>query len=75
LKRLTVKYKNLLAPINFNIVGKLLSSTIDSYCLGTVRIFNIISLHFGEWGGTNLLLSVTMLGCWQPDPVIEAMDR
>jgi hypothetical protein len=30
------------------------SSNVDSCCLRIVRIFNIISLHFGERGGTTL---------------------
>jgi hypothetical protein len=48
MKRLTIKDKSMPTPIDLNRVGKLLSSTVHSCCLGTVRIFNIISLHFGE---------------------------
>jgi hypothetical protein len=48
LKRLTVKDKNLPTPINFKRVDKFLSSTIDSCWLWTIRIFNNVSLHFGE---------------------------
>jgi hypothetical protein len=62
-------------PIDFNRVDKLISSIVHSCCLGTVRIFNIISLHFGERGRTNLLLSIAMLGHWQNGPVALAMVR
>jgi hypothetical protein len=58
LKRQTVKDKSMPTPIDLNRVNKLLSSTIDSCCLGSVRIFNSVSLHFGERGGTNLQLSI-----------------
>jgi hypothetical protein len=61
LKRLTVKDKSMPTPINLNTVDKLLSSMIDSYCLGSVRIFNTVSLQFRERGGTNLLLSIATL--------------
>jgi hypothetical protein len=59
-------------PIDFNKVGKLLSSTVYSCCLGTVRIFNILSLHFGERSGTNLVLSIATMGHWQAGSVIVA---
>jgi hypothetical protein len=48
---------------------------VDSCCLGIVRIFNIISLHFREQGGTNLLLSIATLGRWQAGPITVAMGR
>jgi hypothetical protein len=41
-------------PIDFNRVGIVLSSNVDSCSFRTVRIFNIISLHFGERGGSKL---------------------
>jgi hypothetical protein len=48
---------------------------VDSYYMGTVRVFNIVSLHFREQGGTNLLLFVDTLGCWLADPIIVAMGK
>jgi hypothetical protein len=71
----TVKDKILPTPIKLNRVDKFLSSRVDSCLLWTVRIFNIVTLHFGEWGGTNLLLSVASLGRWQADPVSLATSR
>jgi hypothetical protein len=62
LRSLRVEAKILSTPIESNRVYKFLSSTVDSYWLWTLRIFNIVSLHFGERGATNLLLSVTSLG-------------
>jgi hypothetical protein len=53
-KRLTVEDKIIPTPIDFNRFGIVLSSNVDSCCFRTVRIFNIISLHFGERGGTKL---------------------
>jgi hypothetical protein len=41
-------------PIDFNRVDIVLSSNVDSFCFRIVRIFNIISLHFRERGGTKL---------------------
>jgi hypothetical protein len=75
LKRPTVKDKSIPTPINLNRVDKIISSTVGSCCMGTVRIFNIISLHFGERDGTNLLLSIATPGRWQAGPVIVATGR
>jgi hypothetical protein len=49
-----VEDKNIPTPIDFNRVGIVLSSNVDSCCFRTVRIFNIISLNFGEPGETKL---------------------
>jgi hypothetical protein len=73
LKRLVIKDKSMSTAIDFNIVDKLLSSIVYSCCLGTIRIYNIISLHFGERGESNLLLYVATLGHWQMGPIIVAM--
>jgi hypothetical protein len=54
LKRLIVEDKIIPTPIDFNRVGIVLSSNVDSCSIRTVRIFNITSLHFGERGGTKL---------------------
>jgi hypothetical protein len=54
LNRLTIKDKIIPTLINFNRVDIVLSSNVDSCCFKTVRIFNIINLHFGERGGTKL---------------------
>jgi hypothetical protein len=54
LKSLTVEDKSLPTPIKLNRVDKFLSSTVDSCWLWTVRIFNIISLYFGEQCVTKL---------------------
>jgi hypothetical protein len=51
---MTVKDKIIPTLIIFNRVGIVLSSNVDSCRFRTVRIFNIISLHFGERGGTKL---------------------
>jgi hypothetical protein len=75
IKRLTVKDKILPTPIKLNRVDKFHSSTVDSCSLWIVRIFNIISLHFGEQGGTNLLLSIASLGRWQAGPVSLVTGR
>jgi hypothetical protein len=75
IKRLTVKDKILPTPIKLNRVDKFHSSTVDSCSLWIVRIFNIISLHFGERGGTNLLLSIASLGRWQAGPVSLVTGR
>jgi hypothetical protein len=75
LQRLTVKDKNLPTPTKLNRVDKFLSSTVDSYCLWIVRIFNIISLYFVERCGINLLLSVASLSHWQAGPVALATGR
>jgi hypothetical protein len=48
LKRLIVEDKILPTPIESNRVDKFLSSMVDSCWLWTVRIFNIVSLHFGQ---------------------------
>jgi hypothetical protein len=50
----TVEDKIIPTPIDFNRVGIVLSSKVDSCYFRTVRIFNIISLHFRERGGTKL---------------------
>jgi hypothetical protein len=71
-KRLTVKDKSLPTPINFYRVDILLSSTVDSCCFGTVRIFNIISLYFREQGETKTCYSV---GRWQAGLISLAMGR
>jgi hypothetical protein len=75
IKRLTVKDKILPTPIKLNRVDKFHSSTVDSCSLWIVRIFNIISLHFGERGGTNLLLFIASLGRWQAGPVSLVTGR
>jgi hypothetical protein len=54
LKRLAVKDKTIQTAIDLNRVDIVLSSSVGSCCLGTVRIFNFINLHFREWGGTKL---------------------
>jgi hypothetical protein len=48
LKSLIVEDMILPTPIKLNRVDKFLSSTVDYCWLWTIRIFNIISLHFGE---------------------------
>jgi hypothetical protein len=50
----TVKDKIIPTPIDFNRVGIVLSSNVDSCCFRTVRNFNITSVHFRERGGTKL---------------------
>jgi hypothetical protein len=75
IERLVGKDKSMPTPINFYRVDILLSSTVDSCCLGTIRIFNIVGLHFREQGGTNLLLFVALLGHWQVGRVALATGR
>jgi hypothetical protein len=54
LKRLIVEDKIIPTLIDFNRIGIVLSSNVDSCSFRTVTIFNIISLHFEERGGTKL---------------------
>jgi hypothetical protein len=61
--------------INFYRVDILLSSTVESCCLGIIRLFNIVILNFRERGGTNLLHSIASLGRWQANPIALAMGR
>jgi hypothetical protein len=71
----TVKDKSIPTPIKLNGVDNFLTSMVDSYCFWTITVVNIISLHFGEQGGTNLLLSVAMLGQWQAVSVTVATSE
>jgi hypothetical protein len=41
-------------PINFNRVGIILSSNVDSYCFRIIRIFNIINFYFRDRCGAKL---------------------
>jgi hypothetical protein len=74
-KRLTVKGNNLPTPTKLNRVNKFLSSIVDSCLFGTVRIFNIFSLYFGEWGGTNSLPGVASCSHSHVGLVSLAMSR
>jgi hypothetical protein len=43
--------------------------------VGTLKVFSIVSLHFGERGGSNLLVSIATLGRWHAGPVIVEMGE
>jgi hypothetical protein len=62
IKRLAIKDKTMPTPINFYRVDILVSSIANSYCFGIVRIFNILSLYFGERGGTKTCYPLLL--CW-----------
>jgi hypothetical protein len=75
LKRLTVKDKNLPTPINFKRVDKVLSSTVDSCWLWTIRFFNIISLHLGERGGSKVAILHCYVGSIASEPGLSSNSQ
>jgi hypothetical protein len=68
LKRQTVEDKIIPTLIDLNRVGIVVSSTVDSCWLQTVRIFNIINLHFRERGGTKLATLCCFVGSLTSGP-------
>jgi hypothetical protein len=72
LKRLTVEDKILPTPINFKRLEKFLSSMIDSCWSWILKSFNIVSLNFGERGGTKLATLRCYVGSIACGPVLVA---